>query len=148
MLDSHIGCDLDRFSFIGENGLISIVINEVSEYPQYDCTDLNCTIEIKASDYFVKGSIRFDIKELKFLLNQLQTCYEKVSGVAELSDEVGTYFNIKVLFENGGHVRITGLYKAKAYEANRLEFDIVTDQSYISSTILEMKSIINRYARI
>lgn len=140
--------NLNEFVVAGEKGYIRIEFNEFFGYPKetsHFCGyDVKGITEIKSGNYYVKGELWFSTGQVFEFYEQLQKCYRELKGNATFSNtETNLKFDLD--FNRLGQIIIQGYFQEIAYEENMLQFEIESDQSYLSSTLQELKMIVDHY---
>ena len=133
----------------GENGnYLKINTQKIFDFPETTCPfggyDTESSIEIKASSYNVKGLVWISTGDLYFFYEKLKKCYENLRGEAQLSSYENNLVSV-LTFDKFGKATLKGKFIEKHHENNLLEFEIISDQSYIKSTILQLEKMIEIY---
>jgi len=138
----------DEFLLTVENGYIYFKIENAFDYPDKTCAwggyDTQSTIEIKASNYFVKGVLYISTGDLYNFYIRLKECYEKLTGESTL-ESYEKNLTLKVIFDGSGHAKVEGSFKENFSINNELEFELSTDQTYLAPTIAGLEDIYNKY---
>lgn len=97
---------MESFEIKGDNGLISIEIDEVFGFPNrtthlggYDC---RANIEIKIPSYHAKGRFYTSTGEIFMFYEALNKCRKEIGGEARYSTFEGN-LELKVTFDDSGH---------------------------------------------
>jgi hypothetical protein len=140
---------MTAFSIKGENGSIQLIINEIDGFPHttfytggYEVSGV-CIINAGHQTYYSKSELYYSTGELYSFYEQLKTCQEKLSGTAKF---VNFENNLELecsYCDNSGHVKITGKFIANPSLHNVLEFEILSDQSYINEALTCLKKIVD-----
>lgn len=136
---------IKAFSFDGIDGSIEIYIEEVFGYPDETSIDggydLKGFINLKANCYSVtNGELWFSSGGLYRFKNQLEPCYKSLQGNAHLRT-FEHEFSLKADFKKNGHVIISGSYKQRPDVENELLYEIISDQTQLVQTLIDLKNI-------
>ena len=136
-------------SINGENGdFLKIDTQKIYGYPDTTCPfggyDTQSSIEIKVSSYNVKGLIWISTGDLYFFYKKLKKCYINLEGESELKSYENNLIST-LKFDEYGKIAFTGKFTEKHDGNNTLEFEIISDQSYIKSTISQLEQMIESY---
>ncbi|QHL89065.1 hypothetical protein GU926_17175 [Nibribacter ruber] len=140
---------MEEFSIKGENGnYLKITFQEIFGFPEKTCHwggyELRATLEIKSGDFTAKSSLYTSTGEIYEFYTMLRDCNERLSGLASLENFEGE-LKLSIQFTNLGQVNVSGsLSKVDALH-NELNFELNSDQSYITGTIDELKKIVAKY---
>lgn len=143
---------VDAFSIRGSDGYITIVFQEVFNFPEKTSVlggyDVRGVIEIQCGtlgQYQAKGTLYFSTGQLFNLYNQLKDAYKSLHGEINFTNEYDKTLNVKLEFDDKGHCIVSGDFGELSHERKRLFFEINSDQTYFSSTIKELHSIVDKY---
>lgn len=144
-MDIEIG---DEFLLKAENGFVRIALKDIFGYPNETCHwggyDSKSTIEIVCSNYNVLGELFISTGEVYTFYQSLLKCYESLSGEAYLRSYESN-LELKLEFDNLGHVLISGTFQEKHMDMTELKFELTTDQSYLTQTLIELSGIYDKY---
>ena len=139
----------EEFSICGHGGdILTIAYAEVYGFPDETCHwggyDVRAKININAGDFSVVSDFYTTTGEVFGLYKQFVNCNEKVMGTVAFASYEG---NVKftATYDFGGRIEINGTFRANGQFGNELCFEIITDQTYIQSTIAQMKQLIDKY---
>ena len=142
-----------EFSIQAENGETKIIIKEVYGFPNstshFGGYDTTSKIEIRSSDnygseYFLSAHFHISTGDIFLFYDQLLKCYEKLSGTAYLSNYEDN-LNLQLIFDVNGTCKVKGIYMDNSILNNRLMFNLNLDQSYLRSTLIDLKLIHEKY---
>ena len=140
---------MSEFKIAGKNGFIRIEINEVFGFPTETRFnggyDVKGKVEIKSGNYYVnEGELWFSTGQIFEFFIKLQNCYDKLDGnVIFFNSE--SNFKIELEFIKLGQIQIQGYFQEFPSIENILEFEFESDQSYLASTLVELKKIVDCY---
>jgi hypothetical protein len=140
---------VSEFEIAGKQGFIRIEIIEVFGFPKETSYlggyDVKGNIEIKSGNYYVKeAELWFSTGQVYEFFIQIQKCYNDLKGSATFLDpENNLEFNLN--FNKRGQIHIQGRFQELAHEENILEFEFESDQSYLASTLHQLKNIVDYY---
>lgn len=137
-----------HFSIEGSTGFIRIEIKEVFGFPNqtshFGGYDTESTIALKSNGFSVKSDFWDSTGKLYDLYQCLKKTHSELHGdVKFTSSEYNLSFVIS--YNNVGHVTIKGEFKEDYPESNLLQFEIVSDQSYLNKTLTELRQIVRKY---
>jgi hypothetical protein len=138
----------DEFHLFAGDSEIHFYIFEVfsdSTAPIYGGYDTRSSIEIKSGNFYCKGYVYISTGQLYQFLLQLTKCYDKLVGIAKLSNEYENNLELVLQFDGLGHVNVSGFYKSTSIQCNRLEFEFETDQTCIFQMINGLSEIASQY---
>jgi hypothetical protein len=101
-------------------------------------------IDIQVGPYNVHASHCFTTGELYDFYCQLQKCYDSVSGEAILTN-TEQELELKLSFDKSGKVFVIGQYQARLDISNRLCFNMITDQTYLSEVLVNLKNVYKKF---
>lgn len=135
-----------RINIQGENGFVNFT--EIEVWHNSTCYkggyDGIWEIHLKSDNYVVKDKIYISTGELYILGEQIRKIYLELDGKAEL-DTAEHDFNVIMQINKLGQVLMTGFYKAHPDRDTSLEFEIITNQSFLKSSIEQFHSLIKKY---
>ncbi len=139
---------MNEFVVRSNQGFIRIKLIEVFGFPKdtshYGGYDAKGIVEIKSGNYYVEGEMWFATGEAFDFYNQLKRCYSELKGEAIFwSSEANLKIDVK--FNSLGKIIIQGYFKEQLGKGNELQFEIESDQSFIPSTLEELKEFVSYY---
>lgn len=145
VMDIEIG---EEFLLKAENGFVRIALKNIYGYPNETCHwggyDSKSTIEIVCSNYNVLGELYISTGEIYNFYQSLLKCHESLSGEAYLRSYESN-LELKLEFDDLGHVLISGTFQEEHIERTELKFELTTDQSYLTQTLIELSGIYDKY---
>ncbi|WP_047154065.1 WapI family immunity protein [Aneurinibacillus tyrosinisolvens] len=140
---------MNKFEIAGKNGFIRIEFNEVFGFPKQTSYlggyDVEGKIEIKSRNYYVKeAKLWFSTGQVYEFFIRIQECYNLLKGNATFSDSENN-LEFSLSFIKLGHIHIQGRFQELGHEENILKFEFESDQSYLSSTLQQLKNIVEHY---
>jgi hypothetical protein len=141
----------NQFTLIAENGHFSLKITEVFGFPKstshWGGYDTHSVLDIRSSNYLVRGSLFISTGELYTFYEQLKKCFASLVGSAKLISSEDN-LRLEVTFDEVGHVTTKGAYKEQHFEGNELLFEMTSDQTYLSQTLIDLKNIVDIYGNM
>lgn len=132
----------------GENGYLKIQMQKMFGFPEstspFGGYDTESIIEIKSSNYYIKGQIWITTGDLYSFYQELKKCQEKVKGQANLNSYENN-LSSKIAYDEVRHAVLKGKFTEKYEEENTLEFELKSDQSFLNSTITELEKMILQF---
>lgn len=140
---------MNEFKIAGKQGFIHIELSKVYGYPNETSYlggyDVKGKIEIKSGNYFVKDAeIWFSTGQVYQFFIQLQKCYNKLKGSVTFSESENN-LKIELNFNRCGQIDIQGYFQEVAHQENILHYEFESEQSYLTSTLRQLSSIIDHY---
>lgn len=139
---------MDFFELKGENGYVRISLVRVNGFPNqtshFGGYETECEIEIKSQSYFVKGVIWTTTGEVHQFFKQLENFHTSVSGTADFENYEHN-LKLKVVYSENGQVNLIGEYQEFFHLHTQLIFEIKSDQSYLSESLVQLKMIVEKY---
>jgi hypothetical protein len=140
-----------EFAIKGEANFVRISFDKVFGFPNTTCHaggyDLEATIEIKSGGFTVKSSLYTSTGEFFDFYEQLKTCNNLLSGTASYANYEQNII-LKVTYDQLGHTHIHGTYSEFNSFENKLNFDFLSDQSFIKSAIDGLELIASEYGNM
>lgn len=139
---------MNGFTIKGKQGFLRIELQNASGFPEdtshFGGYDAEGIVEIKSGNYYVLGEMWFTTGDVYAFYKQLDQCYRELKGIATFSNyEVS--LQVEVVFNHLGQVVLRGYFKEKALMGNELLFEIESDQSFLSSTLEDLKKFVDHY---
>ncbi|MDF2067623.1 hypothetical protein [Bacillus sp. Cr_A10] len=143
---------MNEFKIVGKQGFIRIELNEVYGFPNQTSYlggyDVKGKIEIRSGNYYVKDAeLWFSTGQVYEFFIQLQKCNNNLKGNATFS-ESENILKLDLSFNRLGQINIQGHFQELAHQENILQFEIESDQSYLESTIQQLKNIVDHYGNL
>ncbi len=134
---------MNGFTVKGNQGFIRIESQNISGFPEdtshfggYDAVGI---VEIKSGNYYVLGELWFTTGDIYKFYKQLDKCYRELKGMATFWN-YETSLKLEVVFNQMGQVVLQGYFKEKAHMENELHFEMECDQTFLSSTLEDLRS--------
>jgi hypothetical protein len=75
---------------------------------------------------------------------ELQKCYNELKGSVSFSESENN-LQIELRLNRLGQINIQGYFQEFAHQENILHFEFESEQSYLSSSLRQLKSIVDQY---
>jgi len=140
---------VNEFEIEGKMGFIRIEFIEVFGFPEQTCYlggyEVKGKVEIKSGNYYVKDAeLWFSTGQVYEFFVQLHKCYfDLKGGVTFLESENNFKFDLS--FNGLGQINIRGYFQELASEENILQFEFDSEQSYLATTLHQLKGIVDYY---
>ncbi|WP_213188651.1 WapI family immunity protein [Cloacibacterium caeni] len=140
---------MEKLSIKGESGnFIEIIYLEVYGFPDntshFGGYDVLAKINLKSEDFTINSDFYTSTGEIYNFFENLEKCNKNLSGsVKFISCEDNLEFFVS--YNNLGHVNINGSFHNHSILNNKLTFELISDQSYISETLKNFQPIIDKY---
>ena len=139
---------MNGFTITGKRGFIRIELQNASGFPKdtshFGGYEAEGIIEIKSGNYYIFGELWFTTGDVYDFYKQLDKCYRELNGIAVFSNYENS-LELEVVFNRLGQVVIQGSFQEKAYVENELQFEIESDQSFLTSTLEELRKFVDHY---
>jgi hypothetical protein len=139
---------METFTIKNEGDFVKITFDEVFGFPNttshWGGYDTKSTLEIKSGNFKVKSTLWTSTGEIFSFFQKLKDCNTQLAGTAYYSS-CEDNLNISASYDNLGHVKISGRYSEQNQFDNELQFEFITDQSFIKYTIDELELVANKY---
>ena len=140
---------MNEFTITGKKGFLRIKLNEVFGFPNQTSYlggyDVQGKIEIKSGNYYVKDAeLWFSTGQIYKFFLELQKCYNHLQGGATFSG-LDNALKMDLNFNRFGQISIEGYFKELPSEENILQFEFESEQSYLVSTLQQLKTIVVQY---
>jgi hypothetical protein len=139
---------MEEFTIKGDNGFLKINIDEVYGFPKitspFGGYDIKNILEINSGNFGVKSTVYSTTGELFDFYEQLQKANEILKGNLYLRNFENN-LDAEIKYDVNGRVTVLGNFREHSEFSNLLKFEFSTDQSYIQSTLKELKTIVEKY---
>ncbi|SMQ77544.1 hypothetical protein SAMN05444673_2878 [Bacillus sp. OV166] len=140
---------MNEFKIAGKQGFIQIELNEVYGFPNETSYlggyDVKGKINIKSRNYYVKDAeIWFSTGQVYQFFIQLQNCYNELKGSVTFLESENN-LKIELNFNRFGQINIQGYFQEVAHQENILHYEFESEQSYLTSTLRQLNSIVEQY---
>lgn len=139
---------MEEFSIKGTGDFIRISFTKVYGFPDETCHwggyDLRATLELQAGCFRVQDDFYTSTGEIYEFYEQLKLCNEQLNGLVKFQNYEAN-FEFTLEYDILGHVNVKGSFYDQTQFGNELRFEFNTDQSYIASTLIELKSLVEKY---
>ncbi|MFJ8262920.1 hypothetical protein ACIQ4I_13350 [Rummeliibacillus sp. NPDC094406] len=140
---------MNNFIIDGKQGFIQIEFNEVFGFPDETSFDggydVQGKLSLKSENYYVKDAeVWFTTGQIYTLFKQLQKAYKLLKGAITFSNRDET-FKFEMKFNPSGQIEIEGFFQEFLDKENILQFEFLSDQSYLMTTLEELKNIVENY---
>jgi len=138
------------FELKGKQGFIRIELKEVFGFPKETSYlggyDVKGKIQIKSGNYYVKDAeLWFSTGQIYEFYKQLLKCYEELEGIINFPNTDSSELKLVLEFTGLGKFKIQGIFQEYLSVENFLEFEFESEQSYLISTLAELKEIVDYY---
>ncbi|GET24066.1 hypothetical protein [Prolixibacter sp. NT017] len=139
---------MEKFEIIGENGFVRIILTKVIGFPEttsvFGGYDTESTIEIRSSNYYVKGLLWITTGNIFNFFQELEKCQKNLDGIARL-ESYENNLQLTIKYDETGHVITNGKFVENYMLKNILDFEITGDQTFMNSTVNELDDIYKKY---
>jgi hypothetical protein len=139
---------MHSFTLAGSTGALTVEPVEVYGFPHqtshFGGYDTRSRLLIRSHGFSVDSVVWLSTGEVFAFYQQLQTAHTHLAGTARFcSSEENLSFALT--YQANGQVRVSGQYWESTEEANRLRFEIASDQSYLHRTLAELAAWVAHY---
>ncbi|SFA85167.1 MULTISPECIES: hypothetical protein [unclassified Bacillus (in: firmicutes)] len=140
---------MNNFIIAGKEGFIQIELNEVYGFPNETSYlggyDVKGKIDIKSGNYYVKDAeIWFSTGQVYQFFIRLKKCYNELKGSVTFLESENN-LKIELNFNRLGQINIQGYFQEVAHQENILHYEFESEQSYLTSTLRQLNSIVDEY---
>lgn len=139
---------MNGFTIKGKQGFIRIELQTAIGFPKdtshFGGYDAEGIVEIKSGNYYVLGELWFTTGEVYEFYKQLDKSYRELKGMAVFWNYDAS-MKLEVVFNHLGQVVLQGYFKEKTPMDNELQFEMESDQSFISSTLEDLGKFVDYY---
>ena len=132
---------MDSFTLAGSTGSLTVQLEELYRYPHqtspFGGYDTRSRLVLRSHGFVVNSVLWLSTGEVYAFYQQLRAAHVQLAGVARFASSEGNLC-FAVTYLPAGHVSLTGEYYEHTPEANRLAFEIATDQSYLHQAVSEL----------
>src|ERR1700741_2294365 len=136
---------MEEFTLKGENGFIRLSLGTIHGFPERTCWqggyEADGVLEIQVETYHVKSRLDFSTGQIYDFFIALSNAHSALNGIAQFKS-FEYELELSVEYRQRGQVRIAGFYKMLHHLETKLVFEILSDQSFISSGIKELENIV------
>lgn len=139
---------MDSFTLAGSTGSLTMQLEEVYRYPHqtgpFGGYDTRSRLRLRSHGFSVDSVLWLSTGEVFTFYQQLRAAHAQLAGVAHFASSEGN-LSFAVAYLPTGQVALTGEYHEHTPEANRLIFEIASDQSYLHRAIAELAQWTEQY---
>jgi hypothetical protein len=139
---------MDEFAIENGSDYLKISFAEVLGFPDstshFGGYDVRCCIDISSDGFVVKHEDFWTSTGViyKFFEN-LSACNKALSG--EVNFDTIEDLELKIKYDTLGHASIRGKFDKGGEFGNKLEFEFITDQTFIQNTLRQLSAIVQKY---
>lgn len=141
---------MEGFTIKGDGSFIEVRFLNLFDFPgktrmwgsgRYD---VKAAIEVKSGNFNVKSILWTTTGDIYDLYQNLKNCNKVLCGEVFYISDCGE-LEFKIIYDNLGHVNISGKFVELSEFANELKFEFISDQTYVAGTLQEMAIIAQKY---
>lgn len=136
------------FTIRGEADYIQFNYIEIFGFPNETCHwggyDARVDLEIKSRGFSVKAILYSSTGELYEFFEKLKLANENLSGEIRFTSYEGN-LEFTISYDKLGHAAVKGSFCEQNEYNNLLQFDFLTDQTFIDAALTEMSAITAKY---
>ncbi|KPB06254.1 WapI family immunity protein [Bacillus sp. CHD6a] len=138
------------FELGGKKGHIRIELVEVLGFPEETSYlggyDVKGKIEIRSGNYYLSDAeLWFSTGQIYNFYHQLLKSYNELKGIVYFQNPDSSELKLAIEFTELGQLSIHGSFQEYLSEENSLHFEIESEQSYLTSTLADLKKIVDHY---
>ena len=129
------------------DGHFRLLILELPGYPEtffWGGYDTKSYVEIQAQNYSANAEIYISTYEIYKFYIQLNESHKSLKGNAVLTSYEKN-LNLILSFDELGHVKVEGEFRAEMHSDTKLTFELNGDQSFLPATLNSLKRITDKY---
>jgi hypothetical protein len=142
---------MERFALKSLPDFITINFEEVYGFPDTTCFwggyEVRTTLEIKSGNFRIKATLWTSTGEIFEFYQKLKVCNDELKGEAYYNSYEGN-LEMSVAYDNLGHINIKGKFSEQNQFDNQLQFNFLTDQTFIHTTVEELELIAKKYGNM
>ena len=139
---------MEEFSIKGNGNFIKVAFDEVYGFPgktsSWGGYEVLGTIQIKSRGFQVKAPLYTSTGEIYEFYEQLKQRNEQLNGVVYYRT-FEENLDLKLEYDDLGHINVFGVFSEQNQFANELKVEFIIDQTYLYSTLIELKAIADKY---
>ena len=140
---------METFKIGAEPYFIEFKLNKLHGFPNETDVDGGYSVEGSISIHSGKYSVNnaevwFTTGQVSQLYEQLKEAFQNLKGTIIFSNR-GEDISFEMNFTRVGQINVNGHFQEYPSIENRLNFSFQLDQSYIASTLTELKKIVEVY---
>ena len=139
---------MEEFELKGGDDFLKISFEEIYGFPDETSPlggfDTKSILEIKSDGFGVQSTLWGTTSNIFEFYTQLAICNEVLAGSAHYHSYEGN-LKFQVDYDNNGHVLVNGTFSKQSELANELIFEIISDQTYMQSSLKQLKVICDKY---
>jgi len=130
---------MTQFTLAGENGRLRVALENCP------AGSLSCraTVEIEVPGYRAEGKVWLSRAALAAFASELRACDQSLDGAARLTSDQESLSLTVTYQRRSGRVEVTGAYRQTMVLANELRFGMLTDQSYMAESLLQVEQCVS-----
>ncbi len=136
---------MECFTIKGETGHLKLTIIEIYRFPEsptpWNGYETKVRIEIKSGNFQVDSVIWAYTGGFFQFLETLKSRNQKLTGEAKYTNHPEENLDIRLRYDNQGRIWVKGSFTENQFLINVLNFEFLTDQTYITNTIQELEKI-------
>ncbi|MCC8424032.1 hypothetical protein [Mucilaginibacter sp. UR6-11] len=137
---------MNDFTLNGDSGdFLKIAFNKVEGYPDtpgyFGGYDIESAVEIKSASFTVKSTMYSSTGEVCDFYSQLLKANDLLAGSVYLRNYEDN-LDVEIKYDVNGHASVLGNFSKWG---QLLKFAFSTDQTYIQSTLQQLKFIVDKY---
>src|SRR6185437_2550987 len=130
------------------NNFLRIELDKVYGFPNETCHfggyDTRSNIEIRVDGFSVLAQFYISTGNIFEFYKHLLTANDNLTGIVYLRGDEND-LDCQIKYNDTGHVSVTGTFSSHTYFGNSLEFDFISDQTYVRQTLIQLKVIVDKY---
>ncbi|RYY36555.1 MAG: hypothetical protein EOP46_06015 [Sphingobacteriaceae bacterium] len=139
---------MEEFEIKGDKASLKVEIQNVYGYPNetshFGGYDARLSVKIDIDGFKVIGDMYSSTGQLYELYLQLSECNFILKRSVHFENyEINLEFD--TVYDINGKINVKGKFSKNSELSNILQFEFNTDQSYINSTLLQLKVFVDKY---
>jgi len=140
---------MEKFILEGYGNFLKITLAEVFDFPEKTSSlrgyDTKSTLEISSGDFQCNFIIYISMDDILKFYKELYEANKSLSGSISFTNIYDRNLEFSINYDVNGQVLITGIISSTTDFGNSLNFEFMSDQSYIQSTLIELDIIAKKY---
>jgi len=139
---------MEEFIIQGGADFVKIAFEEIYGFPESTCHfggyDTRSYVEISSGNFKVRSQLYVSTGEIFEFYRKLSNANEVLKGEIHFGNyESNLEVNLK--YDSNGHLSVKGHFYELGEFGNELNFEFVSDQTYIQSTLRQLQLIAEKY---
>jgi len=128
---------------------LKLTIAQIHGFPQilspFGGYDIECEVDIKSRGFSATGKIWCTTAVLHQFYEKLKDSNAQLTGEFSFDNNYERDLKFSIKYDDLGHVAVEGSFVEQHDCTNQLEFEFLSDQTFVQKTLLQLSTIIATY---